>query len=213
MGLFITFEGIEGSGKSTQMALLAADLEKRGIHCRATSEPGGSELGRELRRLLLQGIALDITARSELLLFAADRAQHVERVILPALQDGAIVLCDRFSDATMAYQGCGRGLARDDVAMINDFAAGSLKPHYTLLFDMPPEQGLARVRRRAVDAGIRGDSHDRFEEEHLEFHRRVREGYLALAAKEPDRFRIIDAGGNVDTVFRNVKDAVSVMLE
>lgn len=212
MGLFITFEGIEGSGKSTQMALVAADLEKRGIHCRATSEPGGSELGRELRKLLLQGISLNIAGRSELLLFAADRAQHVEQVILPALHEGAVVLCDRFSDATMAYQGYGRGLERDAIAMINDFAARSLKPHLTLLFDMPPERGLARVRQRDVDAGMHGGSDDRFERENLAFHRRVREGYLALAGAEPDRIRIIDADSDVDEVFRNVKNAVSAML-
>lgn len=212
MGLFITFEGIEGSGKSTQMALLAADLEKQGIYCRATSEPGGSELGSELRKLLLQGISLNIVERSELLLFAADRAQHVEQVILPALHEGAVVLCDRFSDATMAYQGYGRGLDRDAIAMINDFAARSLKPHLTLLFDMPPERGLARVRQRALDAGMQGGSDDRFEREHLEFHRRVREGYLALAGAEPDRFRIIDADSDVDAVFRSVKNTVSTML-
>ncbi|MDD5476195.1 MAG: dTMP kinase [Syntrophales bacterium] len=212
MGLFVTFEGIEGSGKTTQLAMAADYLRKKGIQCLATSEPGGTGLGRELRAILLEGVSIGIVERSELLLFAADRAQHVDEVIIPALHDGLVVLCDRFSDATIAYQGYGRGLDLDAILMIDDFAARSLRPDYTLLFDIPPEKGLERVRRRTADAGIKNLSDDRFEGEDLDFHGRVRKGYLTLAEGEPDRIRIIDANGNIDEVFQEVRDLLLTII-
>jgi dTMP kinase len=201
-GLFVTFEGIEGSGKTTQIHMAAAYLESRRIPCLATSEPGGSNLGRTLRKLLLEKSGLRISARSELLLFAADRAQHVEEIICPALQEGRVVLCDRFADATTVYQGYGRGLDLDMIDRINDFAAQSLRPGITVLFDMSPERGLDRVRRRDPDSPAGPD--DRFEVEHIEFHRRVREGYLTLAEQDPQRFRVVDADRDIDAVFSDV---------
>jgi dTMP kinase len=201
-GLFVTFEGIEGSGKTTQIHMAAAYLESRRIPCLATSEPGGSNLGRTLRKLLLEKSGLRISARSELLLFAADRAQHVEEIICPALQEGRVVLCDRFADATTVYQGYGRGLDLDMIDRINDFAAQSLRPGITVLFDMSPERGLDRVRRRDADSPAGPD--DRFEVEHIEFHRRVREGYLTLAEQDPQRFRVVDADRDIDAVFSDV---------
>ncbi|OPL16512.1 MAG: hypothetical protein AVO39_01170 [delta proteobacterium MLS_D] len=207
-GLFVTFEGIEGSGKTTQISMVADYLESRLIPCLATSEPGGSNMGRTLRKLLLEKSGLRISARSELLLFAADRAQHVTEIIFPALQEGRVVLCDRFSDATTAYQGFGRGLDLDMIDRINDFATQSLRPGMTVLFDMKPERGLDRVRRR--DAGRPAGPDDRFEVERIEFHRRVREGYLSLAAREPQRFRVVDADRDIDAVFN---DAVAALTE
>ena len=209
MGLFVTFEGIEGSGKTTQIAFAGDFLRSQGVPCVVTSEPGGSALGGELRRLLLESGAPSIAERAELFLFAADRAQHVDEVILPGLKEGKVVLCDRYCDATIAYQGYGRGLDRDMIDQVNSYAARSLKPHCTLLFDMPPEEGLHRVRHRAVDSSLTEGSQDRFEQERLAFHRRVRQGYLALAEEEPHRFRIVDAAAGMEEVSEKVRNILS----
>ncbi|HPQ43173.1 MAG TPA: dTMP kinase [Syntrophales bacterium] len=203
MGVFVTFEGIEGSGKTTQIRKAGDYLRGKRVPFVITGEPGGTLLGNELRKILLDRTALALSGRTELLLFAADRAQHVEEVIAPALQRGEIVLCDRFSDATVAYQGYGRNEDIKSVRALCDFASQSLVPDMTLLFDIPADQGLARVIDRAQRAG-HAPRKDRFEREHLRFHETIRSGYLALAGENPDRFKVIDASRDVSEVHREV---------
>ena len=211
MGRFITFEGIEGCGKTTQVRLAFEHLKGRGIPCVMTQEPGGTPLGDRIRQILLNQGSFDIGPRAEALLFCAARAQHVESVIRPALGEGKVVLCDRFSDATIAYQGYGRQLGGDDVRRVIDFAAGTLNPDLTLLFDVAVEAGLERAWRRI--ARKKGPApEDRFEREALAFHRRIREGYLALAEKEPVRFRVLDGSRDIAAVHRDVRDAIDGIL-
>lgn len=203
MTAFITFEGIEGCGKTTQMRLAGEHLENRKIPHILTEEPGGSALGKKIREILLNEAPYPIGARAEMLLFAAARAQHVEEVILPALKAGNLVLCDRFTDASLAYQGFGRALDLGFIRALNDFSCPSLKPGLTLLFDLPVEAGLTRARDRiARTTGPRRE--DRFENEEEAFHRRIRAGYLSLARQEPDRFRIIDASPDIAAVHHEV---------
>lgn len=181
--MFITLEGGEGVGKTTQQALLVERLRQEGHACLCTREPGGTALGKTLRELLLHGDPFSPLA--ELLLYAADRAEHVSKVIAPALAAGQVVVCDRFTDSTLAYQGYGRGLDLEKIRQLNHLATGGLQPHLTLWLDLPPEVGLARV-------GLA----DRLEQEHLEFHRRVYQGFQALAAAEPQRIVRISAQGS-----------------
>ena len=211
MKRFITFEGGEGSGKTTQIKLAADWLRERGIPVLATAEPGGTPLGRKIREILLNRGSWTIGAEAELLLFAAARAQHVRETILPALEAGQWVLCDRFADATLAYQGFGRGLDVEFIRTLNDFSTCSLKPDLTLLFDLPVEVGLARAEKRAAD-GRPEASEDRFEREERTFHGRIREGYLSLAAEEPERFRIINGAADVETVRREVCRHLTALL-
>lgn len=211
MRRFITFEGIEGCGKTTQIRLAEAWLRERGIPVVATAEPGGTPLGRKIREMLLNRGSCAIGAEAELLLFAAARAQHVRETILPALDAGQWVLCDRFSDATLAYQGFGRGLDDGFIRTLNAFSALTVTPERTILFDLPVEAGLARAEKRA--AGIRQEAaEDRFEREEKAFHGRVREGYLNLAAEEPERFRIIDGAANIETVRLEVCRHLTALL-
>jgi len=211
MGLFITFEGPEGSGKTTQIKMVGEYLRERHIPYILTEEPGGTQLGHTLRKLLLNKSSLNIVGKAELLLFAAARAQHVEEVIRPALRGGAIVLCDRFADATIAYQGYGRGLNVEEIGWINDYSSRNLKPDMTLFFDLPVEIGLDRAMGRIAQ---RTDSpaEDRFEGEDLQFHRRVWEGYYTLIKAEPDRFRVINAARKIEQVFRDVCDHLDPVL-
>jgi dTMP kinase len=189
--VFITLEGGEGVGKTTQQALLALQLRQAGYPCLCTREPGGTALGRALREILLHGDPL--TPLAELFLYAADRAEHVQKCILPALAAGQVVVCDRFTDSTLAYQGYGRGLDLQQVRQLNHLATGGLQPHLTLWLDLPPEVGLARkASGRLARTGLA----DRLEQERLEFHRRVHQGFQALAAAEPQRIVRIDAGGS-----------------
>lgn len=194
--MFITFEGIEGCGKTTQMTLLAARIAGAVV----TKEPGGTAAGDRIRAVLLDP-ASHLDPVAELFLFAASRRQNVIENIRPALERGAVVLCDRFTDATLAYQGFGRLLNLDQLRMLNDWATDSLVPDLTLLFDLPEETGLRRARSRNRVAPV---DEGRFEAEDLRFHRRVREGYLALAAAEPQRFAVIDASGEIEDVFGKV---------
>jgi dTMP kinase len=233
MGKFVTFEGGEGSGKTTQIKLAVDWLRERGIPVLATAEPGGTPLGRKIREILLNRKSYTIGAEAELLLFAAARAQHVRETILPALKEGQWVLCDRFADATLAYQGIGRGLDVEFIRTLNDFSTCSLKPDLTLLFDLPVEAGLERAKKRS--AGIRSKTtEDRFEREDKTlyrsignghqtqlslpflgsslFHGRIRDGYLNLAAEEPERFRIINGAADVETVRREVCLHLSALL-
>ncbi len=203
MRRFVTFEGIEGCGKTTQIRLAALWLKERGIPFLTTAEPGGTPLGLKIREILLNRGAWTIGAEAELLLFAAARAQHVRETILPALAEDRWVLCDRFADATLAYQGFGRGLDRAFIRTLNAFSALTLRPDMTILFDTPVETGLDRARKRT--AGIRPEAaEDRFEQEERAFHERIREGYLTLAAEDPERFRIIDGAAGIDTIHAGV---------
>lgn len=200
-GKFVTFEGIEAVGKSTQVALAARYLAGQGIECVVTREPGGTPVAEALRRLLLepQPEALDGTA--ELLLMFAARSIHVCNLILPALERGAWVLCDRFTDATEAYQGAGRGLPLEQVRQLEHIAQHGLRPDLTLLFDLPVPLALARAQAR-------GRRDDRFEQERQEFFERVRAGYLGILQREPGRMCRIDAGGSVEQVAAGVTAAL-----
>ena len=190
-GLFITLEGIEGSGKSTQAATLVARLRAAGREVVATREPGGTPTGEMIRDILQHHKSREaIAERTEALLFAASRAQHVGTVIRPALDRGAVVVCDRFLDSTLAYQGYGRGMNLEDLLRINRFAVHDTLPDLTLLFDLDVSSALSRLRRRHEDQSVVAD---RFEKETEAFHQRVRDGFLVLAGKEPGRYRKIDA--------------------
>ncbi|MFA6413785.1 MAG: dTMP kinase [Syntrophales bacterium] len=211
MGLFVTFEGIEGCGKTTQILLAADYLAKRGIPCLRTEEPGGTTLGRKLREMLLNRGPFILYPETELLLFTAARAQHVREIILPALEEKKVVLCDRFADATLVYQGYARGLDIELIGFLNSFVTNSLKPHLTLLFDLPVEVGLNRARERIARLN-QAAREDRFEEEDLTFHRKIREGYLLLAHQEKDRFRVIDAAGSVNDLQETVRFHLDTIL-
>ena len=206
-GSFISFEGIEGSGKSTQILLLAERLRKAGKEVVLTREPGGTSLGRGLRTLLLQSSTTPPSPMAELLLYAADRAQHLEEVIEPALARGAVVLTDRYLDATLAYQGYGRELGAALILKIHSHPPLDRRPVRTVLLDMEAEVGLNRARVRNTFEGTT-ISEGRFEEEHMAFHARVRDGYLLLAAQDPERYRVVDANGGIEEVEQQVWDTV-----
>lgn len=193
MAHFITFEGIEGSGKTTQIAKVAEFLRGQGYNVVTTREPGGCPISNAIREILLNPANDALENRAELLLYAAARAQHVAEVIQPALKQGQIVLCDRYTDATLAYQGYGRGLDLDLIEELNTLASGDCRPHLTLLLDMPHETGLKRALERNDMQNMCDEG--RFEQESLYFHKRVREGYLFLAQKDPQRMQVIDATG------------------
>jgi dTMP kinase len=203
-GTFITFEGIEGSGKSTQIRLLADRLRASGRAVLSVREPGGTELGESLREILLAVGGEEIEPRAELFLYLASRAQLVARVIRPALASGAIVLADRFGDASVAYQGGGRRLGPEDVGRLVAFATQGLTPARTYLLDMAPETSLARVRSRGTV--------DRLEAELVPFHRRVRAAYRAIARAQPDRVRILDATRSAEALADRIGDDVDALL-
>ncbi len=205
--MFITFEGIEGTGKSTQIALLKAHLEAQGRRVVVTCEPGGSRIGAELRRVLLSLENSDLTPQAELFLYLADRAQHVAQVVRPALEAGAIVLSDRFADSTVAYQGYGRGMDLELLHQLNAVAVAGLWPELTILLDLAPETGLARAVARNSREG-KTNAEGRFEAESLAFHGRVRQGFLALAAREPKRIRVVDATGTPEATAQAVRAQV-----
>ena len=209
-GKFITFEGPEGCGKSTQIKLLAEKLEAQGIKVACTREPGGTATGEAIRNILQHDVVDEsLGERAELLLFTASRAQLMDQVVLPALGRGEWVLCDRFIDSTMAYQGFARGMDIAALDRINDFAINSRKPDLTLLLDLDVEKGFQRLEERYSDGN---ETHDRFEREARDFHHRVRDGYHKLAQREPERFRIIDADQIIDEVASNVWNAVKEVL-
>jgi dTMP kinase len=189
--VFISFEGIEGCGKTTQVEHLARLLTLRRIPHVVTREPGGTQLGQMIRRILLDPANTEMEALTELFLYAADRAQHTARVIRPALAAGQWIICDRFVDATAAYQGYGRGQDLDMISRLNKLATRGLRPELTLLLDCPVEIGLERARRRVL-ATARQDREDRFEQQAHAFHQRVREGYLDLASSNSERIKVLD---------------------
>ncbi|HHW07556.1 MAG TPA: dTMP kinase [Clostridia bacterium] len=208
-GLFITIEGPDGAGKSTQVRLLAAYLQQQGWPVVLTREPGGTELAEKIRGLLLEVSGEPVTPVAEVLLYAASRAQHVEYLIKPALAKGAVVISDRFVDSSVAYQGYGRGLGAELVWQINEPALGGLLPHLTIVLDIDPEAGLQRLAQRSQEhrTGL-----DRLEREALDFHRRVREGFLQLARQFPDRVAVLSAAGRVEEVHQQIIALVSRSL-
>ncbi len=205
-GKFISFEGPEGSGKTTQARRLITRLEENGLEVVYTREPGGTPTGEAIREILQHDKTGDeISPKAEVLLFAASRAQLVSHVILPALERGAWVVCDRFADSTTAYQGYGRGFEVEQMIAINQFAIGNAVPDKTILLDLDPNNGFKRVAQRLLK---NSDTLDRIESEARSFHERVRNGYIELAGKWPERFRIIDASRDEDTVFEDIRRIV-----
>ena len=206
-GAFITFEGIDGCGKSTQLRLLASELRVRGVDTVATREPGGTALGKRLRAALLD-IDEQVDPLAELLVFAADRAHHVRTLLLPALEANQIVLSDRYADATVAYQGAGRGFAPKLIQEIVELATGGLTPDLTLLFDLSVAESAVRTRRRVASKNT-----DRLDIEDAAFHTRVRDAYLEIAKTETHRFRVIDARNSTQETHRKVMDIVMPFLQ
>jgi len=205
-GKFFVFEGIDGSGKTTQLKLLGESLAARGYPVLYTREPGGTRVGELIRELLLNPQYSELFPRAEALLYAAARAQHVAQVILPALEEGQLVLCDRFLDSSLAYQGFGRGMEVRLLEQINEPATAGLVPDLVLLLDFCSETGMDRINRS-------GRGVDRIEREAQEFHRKVRSGYLALAGRDPSRYRVVDAHRPVDLVHRDILKAVEEVLD
>ncbi|HXD30053.1 MAG TPA: dTMP kinase [Pyrinomonadaceae bacterium] len=207
-GVFITFEGIDGSGKSTQLRLLASHIRQMGRDVVTTREPGGTPLGIRLRAALLDAQE-HVDPLTELLVFAADRAQHVRVLLRPALEAGHIVMSDRYADATLAYQGAGRGFSAELISQIVDVATEGLKPDLTLLFDLPVSEGGKRTRKRTDER----KEIDRLDSEDVEFYTRVREAYLKIAAADPDRVKIIETNGSVEETHAKVKVIVQKFLD
>ncbi|HDM10120.1 MAG: dTMP kinase [Deltaproteobacteria bacterium] len=208
--MFITFEGIEGCGKSTQARLLFEAMKARGIDTVLTREPGGTRIGQKIRKILMSTSNTELCAAAELLLLEADRAQHVCEVIVPAIEKGTMVICDRFSDATVAYQGHGRGIDLDFIQKLNSYASNMIRPDKTFLLDCPVELGLTRALDRNMKAERQGEG--RFEAETLEFHQEVRNGYMSLAKREPDRFVVLDGTRDQDELAREILGIVEVLL-
>ncbi len=207
-GKFITFEGIDGSGKSTQLRMLSGELRQRGLNVITTCEPGGTPLGRRLREAFLE-TEETVAPMAELLLFAADRAQHVEFLIKPALKEGRVVISDRYADATFAYQGAGRGFPEATVNQIIELATGGLKPDLTLFFDISVENALKRMRSRSET----GERINRMDAETADFYSNVRTAYLAIAAREPNRVSVIDANSSVEEIQARVIEIATLFLE
>ncbi|MBA8805276.1 dTMP kinase [Nocardioides ginsengisegetis] len=200
-GVFVCFEGGEGSGKSTQSRRLRESLEAEGFDVVLTFEPGDTPVGKEMRRIVLSPETGALSDRTEVLLYAADKAEHVDTVVQPALDRGAVVVTDRYVDSTLAYQGAGRTLPVSEVESVARWATRDLRPHLTVVLDLQPEQGLARFEER-----------DRIEGESLEFHVRVREAFLAMAAADPDHYLVLDARAAVDDIAAAVLDRVRPLL-
>lgn len=207
--MFITFEGPEGSGKSTQIQRLGAYLQEQGVECVVTKEPGGTPIADKIRAIVLDSASAELDPWAEVLLYSASRRQHTVERIRPALARGVHVLCDRYIDATIAYQGYGRLIDLGRLQLLNEWATEGLLPELTLLYDIDEATGLARAHRRNAAMDV---DEGRFEAEDLRFHRRVREGYLAMAVAEPKRFVVIDGHGTIDEVFERTLAAVKPLL-
>jgi dTMP kinase len=203
--MFITLEGPDGSGKTTQIRLLHDALVAAGYNVLLTREPGGTAIGDQIRAVVHDVINVELVPTAEILLYSASRAQLVAQVIRPALAAGKIVLCDRYADSTMAYQGYGRGLDLEALSAITRFATGGLKPDLTVLLDLEPEVGLSRRQ-------VGGDELNRMDRQELDFYQRMRQGYITLAAEEPERWIRVDASGPVEEVARAIKAAVIAKL-
>jgi dTMP kinase len=210
VSLFITFEGVEGSGKTTQIQRLKKYLTQKGILCKVTREPGGCPIGEKVRKILLNPDHHEMVPTTELLLYEAARAQHVKEVIKPFLKKEGIVLCDRFSDATLAYQGYGRRIDLKWIDRLNRLASQGIKPHVTFLLDCPSDVGLKRALQR--NRTLKQEREERFEREEIQFHQRVRKGYLAIAKKEPCRVKVIDTREGEERVFEKIRKIVDNLL-
>ncbi len=208
-GLFITLEGIDGTGKSTQLRLLAQHMKKRGLAVRVTREPGGTKFGERIRRILLASTTARLAPLAELALMYAARAQHLQEIIRPALARGEIVLSDRYNDASLAYQGYGRKLGAETVRTLDRIFCAQTQPHLTILLDLAPHLSLARAQGRQAR---RKSKQERFELQGVSFHKRVRNGYLAIARKEPHRVKIVQAGGPVAEVQARIRGHVDAFL-
>ncbi|MDX1451177.1 MAG: dTMP kinase [Oleiphilaceae bacterium] len=202
-GKFITIEGGEGVGKTTNINFIRAQLDARNIECVVTREPGGTPLAEEIREVLIAPRDEQVCVETELLLMFAARAQHLHEKILPALERGAWVISDRFTDATYAYQSGGRGVPEEKVALLEDFVQGALRPDCTILLDAPPEVGMQRAQKRG--------ELDRFEQERAEFFSRVRDNYLTRAKADPSRFKVINAAGDLDDVQRQISQVLAAL--
>jgi dTMP kinase len=207
--MFITFEGIEGSGKSTQAKRLFHDFQQRGFACVLTREPGATPIGAKIRSVLLDPDSRGLVPDAELLLYLADRVQHQQTRILPALARGEHVISDRYADATLVYQGYARGIDPSRILDLHRSFCQGLDPDLTFLLDLPVEAGLARAMN-ALQQGVREQNESRFEQEHLDFHRRVRNGYLRLAKDHPERFRIIDALQSTENIHRIILSHIAL---
>lgn len=203
-GIFITLEGIEGAGKSTNLSYIKDILEQAGRGVVMTREPGGTALGERIRALLLDTPGIEIPADTEVLLMFAARAEHLDQIVRPALARGKIVVCDRFTDATYAYQGGGRGVPYERIALLEEWVQGDLRPALTLLFDVPAEIGLQRAGHRSAP--------DRFERENHQFFERVRQAYLQAVAREPHRIRVIDATASPEQVKQRIRSILGEAL-
>lgn len=211
MGTFITFEGIEGCGKTTQINLLKAYLLKKNYNVQITREPGGTRIGDQIRKILLSDKNNAISDKTELLLYEACRAQHIKEVILPALEEDKIVLCDRFADSTLAYQGYGRKIDLEFIEKLDHIVTGELRPDMTILLDMDVNSGLQRAKNRNSKV-TESEREERFEKETLEFHERVRKGFLELAEKDQKRIRIIDGSKSVDNIQKIIRNLIEKIL-
>ena len=200
-GVFVCFEGGEGSGKSTQSALLRDWLQEQGYAVLLTFEPGDTIVGRELRRIVLSPETGQLSDRTETLLYAADKSEHVDTVVLPALARGDVVITDRYVDSTLAYQGAGRSLVADEVEHVARWATHDLRPHLTVVLDLEPRHGLGRFAGR-----------DRIEAESVEFHERVREAFVAMAKADPDHYVVLDARADIDEIATHIQAAVMPLL-
>ena len=204
-GLFITFEGVEGAGKTTNIEFIAEQIKKTGQDIVLTREPGGTKIGEAVREILLSKDLPEMHHDTELLLMFAARAEHVQRVILPALKEGKWVLCDRFTDASYAYQGGGRGIDIARIAALENWVQDDLRPNMTFLFDLDADTGMARVRSR-------GET-DRFEQQHIDFFNKVRDQYLAMAQAAPNRYRIINAQYDLETVQKQITAILADLMD
>ncbi len=209
--MFISLEGIEGCGKTTQLDHISVFLEKIGRPFVVTREPGGTDIGKKIRSILLDPASHDLVPTAELLLYMADRAQHINSVIKPRLAEGKIVVCDRYYDATVAYQGFARGLGVNYIRDLHRMILEDFKPDLTILLDLSPRTGLSRAWQE-LDSGNRSGAESRFEEEAISFHEKVRAGYLEIARLEPKRFKIIDASPEIDTVQTEIQKVLTGYL-
>ncbi len=208
--LFITFEGVEGSGKTTQIQRLKEYLTQKGIRCKVTREPGGCSIGEKIRKILLNPDHREMVPMTELLLYEAARAQHVSEIIKPFVEEEGVVLCDRFSDATLAYQGHGRKIDLKWIERLNHLSTQGIRPDVTFLLDCPSNVGLKRAIRR--NRALKQEREERFEREEIQFHRRVRKGYLAIARKEPRRVKVIDTRQGEEKVFEKIQKIIDNLL-
>jgi len=211
LSLFITFEGVEGSGKTTQIQWLKKYLTQIGISCKVTREPGGCPISERVREILLNPDHREMVPTSELFLYEAARAQHVKEVIKPFLKKGGVVLCDRFSDATLAYQGYGRRIDLKWIDRLNQLSSQGIKPDVTFLLDCPSDVGLKRALNR--NRTLKQEKEERFEKEKIQFHRRVRKGYLTIAKKEPHRVKVIDTRAGEDKVSEKIREIVDNLIK